>query len=60
MSSPSLVSRMIRATKLDVNLYEEVEADTTANKQAFLAVVVVSLATGIGSAIAGLAVKGGL
>jgi len=60
MSSQSLVRRMTRAAKLDVNLYEEVEADTTANGQAFLAVVLVSLATGIGAGIAGLAIKGGL
>lgn len=51
---------MTRAAKLDVNLYEEVEADTTANGQAFLAVVIVSLATGIGAGITGLAIKGGL
>jgi hypothetical protein len=51
---------MIRAAKLDVNLYEEVEADTTANKQALLAVVLVSLATGIGTGIGGLVTKGGL
>jgi hypothetical protein len=51
---------MTRAAKLDVNFYEEVEADTTANGQAFLAVIAVSLATGIGAGIAGLATKGGL
>ncbi len=51
---------MIRAARLDVNLYEEVEADTTANKQALLAVVVVSLLSGIGSGIGGLVTKGGL
>jgi len=60
MASTSLVNRMIRAAKLEVNLYEEVEADTSANKQAFLAVIMVSLATGIGSAIAGVAIKGGV
>jgi hypothetical protein len=60
MASPSLANRMIRAAKLDVNLYEEVEADTTANGQAFLAVIVVSLATGIGTGITGLATLGGL
>lgn len=58
--SKSITSRMVRAAKLDINLYEEVEADTTATSQAFLAVILVSLATGIGSAIAGLATKGGI
>ena len=60
MASQALVSRMTRAAKLDVNLYEEVEADTTANGQAFIAVLIVSLATGIGAGIAGLATRGGL
>ena len=56
----SLFSRMIRASKLEVNVYEEVEADTTATKQALLAVVLVSVATGIGSGITGLFSGGGL
>ena len=47
---PSLVERMIRAAKLDANLYEEVEADTGATRQAMLVVVLSSLAAGIGSA----------
>jgi len=42
---------MIRAAKLDVDLYEEVEADTTANGQAFIVVLVTSLAAGIGIAV---------
>ena len=46
----SLVERMIRAAKLDANLYEEVEADTGATRQAMLVVVLSSLAAGIGSA----------
>ena len=54
MQSLSLVNRMVRATKLDANLYEEVEADTTASGQAFLIVILASLATGIGIGIAGL------
>ena len=57
--SRSLVNRMTRAAKLDVDFYEEVEADTTANGQALLAVVLVSLATGIGTGIAGLAAEEG-
>ncbi len=58
--SRSLVNRMVRAAKLDVDLYEEVEADTTANGQAFLAVIIASLASGIGAGISGAIVKGGL
>ncbi|MFC1984443.1 Yip1 family protein [Chloroflexota bacterium] len=54
MQSLALVNRIVRAAKLDVNLYEEVEADTAANGQAFLVVILASLATGIGIGIAGL------
>ncbi len=41
--------RMIRAAKLDINLYEEVEADKTAMGQSMGVVVLSSLAAGIGS-----------
>jgi hypothetical protein len=44
-----LSDRMVRAAKLDVNLYEEVEADTGAMGQAIVVVVLSSLAAGIGS-----------
>lgn len=45
----SLVDRMMRASKLDVNLYEEVEADKGAMGQAISVVVIVSVAAGIGA-----------
>jgi hypothetical protein len=44
----SITNRMIRAAKLDVNLYEEVEADKSAMGQAMGVVVLSSLAAGIG------------
>lgn len=44
-----IAERMIRAAKLDPQLYEEVEADTTAMNQAMLVVVLSSAAAGIGS-----------
>lgn len=44
----SLVNRMIRAAKLDVELYEEVEADKSAMGQAMTVVVLSSLAAGSG------------
>ena len=44
-----LMGRMIRAAKLDVNLYEEVEADQGAMGQAMAVVVLSSAAAGIGS-----------
>tara|TARA_B100001123_G_scaffold143121_1_gene166350 strand:+ start:135 stop:683 length:549 start_codon:yes stop_codon:yes gene_type:complete len=43
------VNRIIRASKLDVSLYEEVEADKTATIQAGLVVVLSSLAAGVGA-----------
>ena len=54
----SLVGRMIRAAKLDVGLYEEVEADTGATGQAMLGVVLSSVAAGIGSVGGGAGLKG--
>lgn len=41
--------RIIRAAKLDVNLYEEVEADKGALRQAMGVVVLSSIAAGLGS-----------
>ena len=45
----SFANRMVRAAKLDANLYEEVEADKQAMGQAMGVVVLASLAAGIGS-----------
>ena len=42
------LSRMFRAAKLDVDLYEEVEADEGALPQATMVVVLASVAAGIG------------
>lgn len=44
-----LIDRIFRAAKLDVNLYEEVEADKGAMGQAIGVVVLSSIAAGIGS-----------
>lgn len=43
------IDRIIRAAKLDINLYEEVEADKGAMGQAIGVVVLSSIAAGIGS-----------
>ena len=43
------LNRIIRACKLDANLYEEVEADKTATIQAASVVVLSSLAAGVGA-----------
>jgi len=49
----SYINRMIRAAKLDVNLYEEVEADKGAMGQAMGVVALSSVAAGIGSSTTG-------
>ena len=48
MSKNSFNNRIIRAAKLDSNLYEEVEADKSALGQAMAIVVLSSIAAGIG------------
>jgi hypothetical protein len=45
----TIQSRMFRAAKLDVRLYEEVEADRDATVQAMIVVVLAAVAAGIGS-----------
>lgn len=58
MASGALFPRMMRAAKLESQLYEEVEADSGATGQALLVVVMASLSAGIGHGISGL-IKGG-
>jgi len=50
-----LKNRIMRAAKLDVSLYEEVEADKDALGQAMTVVVLSSLAAGVGASQGGLA-----
>ena len=45
----SFIDRIFRAAKLDVHLYEEVEADKTTMNQSMGVVVLSSLAAGLGS-----------
>jgi hypothetical protein len=45
----NLLNRIVRASRLDVHLYEEVEADTKALGQAMGVVILSSIAAGIGS-----------
>ncbi|MCX6007279.1 MAG: YIP1 family protein [Chloroflexi bacterium] len=58
MASGQLLPRMLRAAKLEPQLYEEVEADNAGTGQALLVVVLVALASGIGAGISTL-MKGG-
>ena len=43
-----MIRRMIGAAKLNIETFEEVEADSSATKQAMLVVAIVAVATGIG------------
>jgi hypothetical protein len=52
--------RILRAAKLDVHLYEEVEADKNAMPQAMGVVVLSSVAAGIGGIGMGVAGPGGI
>ncbi len=47
--SGSLTNRIFRAAKLDAHLYEEVEADKSAIRQAMLVVILSGIAAGVGS-----------
>jgi hypothetical protein len=47
--SGSLINRIFRAAKLDAHLYEEVEADKSAMRQAMLVVILSGIAAGVGS-----------
>src|SRR5690348_15870970 len=50
-TTPSLTDRMMRAARLDVILYNEVEADLNATSQALTVVVITAIAAGIGTAL---------
>jgi hypothetical protein len=50
MRQRSMFERMQGAATLDIDTYEEVEADTTATQQAAMVVLVVALAQAVGSA----------
>jgi hypothetical protein len=54
MDFTAMINRVVRAAMLDVNLYEEVEADTSLTQEALMVVILVSIASGIGSFLAGV------
>ena len=53
-----LVDRMIRAAKLDVNLYEEVEHDVALTTEAATVVVISNVLFGLGTAMIHFSLKG--
>ncbi len=53
-SQASIIDRMIRAARLERQVYEEVEHDQSATRQAMLVVVMGALAAGIGALSGGI------
>ena len=51
VNQPALIDRMIRAAKLDVTLYNEVEQDLNATSQALTVVAIGGVSSGLGAAI---------
>ncbi|MFQ6059464.1 MAG: YIP1 family protein [Anaerolineae bacterium] len=49
-----MIGRMIRAARLNIDVYEEVERDEAATTEALIVVVLVSLLAGVGSGLATL------
>ncbi|HIC95377.1 TPA: YIP1 family protein [Candidatus Bipolaricaulota bacterium] len=49
-----MIDKMIRAARLDISLYEEVERDEAVTTEAMMVVVLVSLLSGLGSGLAAL------
>jgi hypothetical protein len=60
MDFATMFNRVMRAAMLDVNLYEEVEADTSLTQEALMVVILVSVASGIGGFLAGILGGGGI
>ena len=54
MNFNAMISRGLRAAKLDVTLYNEVEADASLNRQALMVVIFAAVLSFIGSAVGGL------
>lgn len=54
MDFTAMLTRVIRAARLDVSLYNEVEADTSLDREALIVVVLAATLSGIGSFISGL------
>jgi hypothetical protein len=54
MDFNTMLSRAIRAAKLDVSLYQEVEHDTSLNQEALMVVIITSVLAGIGALIGGI------
>ena len=54
MDFTAMFNRIVRAARLEVAFYNEVEADTSLNQEALMVVILVSVAAGIGSFLQGI------
>ncbi len=54
MDFNAMINRVMRAARLDVNFYNEAEADTSLNQEALMVVILVSIAGGIGGFLGGV------
>jgi hypothetical protein len=54
MDFNTLLSRAIRAARLDVTLYQEVEKDTSLNREALMVVIIATALAGLGALVGGI------
>lgn len=54
MDFKTMLNRVIRAARLDVSLYNEVEADASLNREALMVVIIVTILAAVGSFVGSL------
>ena len=54
MDFNAMLSRAIRAARLDLTLYQEVEKDTSLNREALMVVIIATVLAGVGALIGGI------
>jgi hypothetical protein len=54
MDFSAMLNRVIRAARLDVSLYNEVEADTSLNREALTVVIIVTILSAVGGFVGSL------
>ena len=54
MDFKAMLNRVVRAARLDVSLYSEVEADTSLNREALTVVIIVTILAAVGSFVGSL------
>ncbi|HEY81307.1 MAG TPA: hypothetical protein EYP25_03140 [Anaerolineae bacterium] len=54
MNTDSLIQNMIRAAKLDVDFFSEVEHDESKNSEALMVVIIAAIASALGNGVGGI------